>query len=108
MKAMPYWEYTVYQKCRQVYDLLVDAMLYDEARAFGNAFVWDDANIADVKAFFKKRDFHPSTKHKVFLILNNKACYFRAPRFIYIADNDKRELYVGYNLIEERKYESTT
>lgn len=100
MKVMPHWYIVIYDRYKQVYDLLVDGHFYDEAREFGNTFCWECANLADVKAFFKRKDLHPSAKQGIFMILNNKACYFHIANHMFNFSSGKSETYIGFNLIE--------
>ena len=101
MKVVPKIKFTKGARCRQVYNFLVSKNFDTEARALDRSFIWEEASIADIKKFFKKMYLPSQTKQIVFLILNNKACYFESlfdmPYNIAYSDEDK---YTGLHLLE--------
>lgn len=101
MSIVPKIEFTTRYKCRQIYEFLCYNKFVKEAIKLDDGFRWSSVKIIDIKKFFKTIQLPSEIKHKVFLILNNKACFFR--NIVDMPDTISRNVenkYLGFNLLE--------
>ena len=100
MSTVPELDFTSkYLTCLQVYRFLCYESFYSQAGDFNRYFQWSRVEIPAIKKFFGKMYLPSKTKHKVFLILNNKACFFDNKDDIP-AGIDNPDKYIGFHLIE--------
>lgn len=83
MSIVSYKYFTLGFKCEQVYHLLYDEGFYDEAKEFCRKVDWYHGELSNAKKFFKTISLPSDIKNQVFLILNNKACYYSDSDNIY-------------------------
>lgn len=103
MKVVPKIKFTERTRCDQVYNFLINESFDTEAKALDRSFIWEETSIANIKKFFKKMYLPSQTKQIVFLILNNKACYFNNKYDMpyNISYSDENNKYIGFHLLED-------
>lgn len=94
MSTVPRTEFTPTFRCDQVYQFLFSEGFHNIADEFCRKVDWN--NLASSKVFLKKSSLPLAIKQKVFLILNNKACYFSS---WFHAPTRYRRSYIGFNLM---------